>query len=114
MAHKVGLVGYGYFDIAINNNTLAGQARCDFGADGTVDKVFFLIRYFLYVIHTFGYIYLAGAATAYAAAIVLQVYSVLEANIQYRLAFRYRQFDRLVVFFLKVYFNAKNVHRVQK
>ncbi len=108
------LVGNSYLNIAINYNTLASQARVDLRADGAVNKVLFLVGYFLYVVHTLVYINVAGAAAAYPAAVVLQVNTVLQAYIQYRLAFGYGQFNRLVVFLGKVYFNVINVHLVQK
>lgn len=114
MPHKVGLVWYCYFNIAIYHYTLATKPRVYFRADGTVYKILLLVRYFLYAVHPAVNIYLAGTAAAHTAAIMLQVYTVFEANIQNRFAFCNGQFHRLVVFLLKVDFNSKNVHRLQK
>jgi hypothetical protein len=109
MPHKIRLIGQSYFNIAIYHHTLATQARVDARVNGPVNEVFFLVGYFLDIVHALVHINMAGAATAYTAAVVLQFNAVFQANIQYRFAFRYRQLDRFMPF-LKVYFNFKNIH----
>lgn len=81
MPHKIGLIGQSYFNIAVNYYALAAQARVNAWVNRTVNKVLFLVRYFLYVVHTLVNIYMASAAAANAAAIVLQFDTVLQANI---------------------------------
>ena len=81
MAHKLVLVGYGYFYVAINDNALAAQPGINMRVHGTVNKIFFLVRYFLDVVHAFVNINLAGAAPANAAAVMLQLNTVLQANV---------------------------------
>ena len=81
MAHKLVLVGYGYFYVAIDYNALAAQPGINMGVHGAVNKIFFFIRYLLYVIHAFININLAGAAAANAAAVMLQLNTVLQANV---------------------------------
>jgi len=69
--HKCRLIGNGNFYIAINDYTLTAQARCYPWVYCPVYKIFFLVRYFLDVIHSPVYINMAGTASANAAAIVL-------------------------------------------
>lgn len=110
MSHKLRLIGYSYLNIAINDNTLAAQARIDMRVYSTVYKIFFLVRYFLDVIHPFGYVNMASTAATNAAAVVLKFNAVFQANIQYRFSFGYSQFNRGMIPFFEVYFNFKNVH----
>jgi len=83
MAHKSRLIGQCNFNIAINDHALATQSRVDARVNGTVDKIFFFIRYFLDVIHPLIYVDVAGAAAANAAAVMLQFDAVLQANVQH-------------------------------
>lgn len=69
--HKCRLIRNGNFYIAIDDYTLAAQARCYTRVYSPVNKILFLVRYFLDVIHPFVYVNMAGAASANAAAIVL-------------------------------------------
>jgi len=110
MPHEVRLIRQSYFNITIYHDTLAAQSRGNSRVNRPVDKIFFLVRYFLHVVHAFVYIDVARAATAYAAAIVLQFDAIFEANIQYRLTFGDRQFYCFMPGFLEVYFNLKNIH----
>ena len=71
MPHKTRLIGQGNLYIAIDNYTLATQARCNTRVYGPVYKIFFFIRDLLDVIHPFINIYVAGTATANATAIML-------------------------------------------
>src|SRR5579872_4776776 len=110
MTQKVGLVGKCHLDIAIYYNTLAAQARVDTRVNRPVDKILFLVRYLLDIIHPLVYIHLAGTASANAAAVMLQLDTVLKAYVQNRLAFGNWQFNRFKALRFKVYFNFKNVH----
>jgi len=69
------------------NNALAGQAGIQARVFGTVNKIFFFISNFRQVIGAGFYVNVAGAATANAAAIMLQFYMIIEGNIQHRFAF---------------------------
>jgi hypothetical protein len=71
VTHKTRLIRQGNFYIAINNYALAAQARCNARVYRPVNKVLFLVRYLLDVIHPLVNIYMAGAAAAYTAAIML-------------------------------------------
>lgn len=71
MPHKTRLIGQGNLYIAIDNYALAAQSRCNARVHGPVNKVLFLIRDLLNVVHPFINVNMAGAATAYAAAVVL-------------------------------------------
>jgi hypothetical protein len=110
MSHKLRLIGYGNLYVAINNDALATQTRIDMRVYSTVYEILFLVRYFVDVIHPFGYINMASAAATNAATVVLKFNAVFQANIQYRFSLGYSQFNRGVVPFFEVYFNFKNVH----
>ena len=69
--HKCRLIRNGNFYIAIDDHTLAAQARCYPRVYCPVYKIFFLIRYFLDVIHPLVYVDMTGTASANAAAIML-------------------------------------------
>ena len=71
MAQKLVLIGQSNFYIAIQYNWLAAQPRIDARVYRPVDKILFLVRNFLDIIHAFIDIYMAGAASANAAAIML-------------------------------------------
>ena len=73
--------------IAVEHNALAAQTRVDARINCPVDKILFFVRYFLDIIHTLIYIYVAGAASAYPAAIVLQLNAIFQANVQNRFTF---------------------------
>ncbi len=81
MAHKAGLIWQGNFYIAVYYNALATQARCNARVYSPVNKVFFLVRYLLDVIHPFVHINMAGTATANPAAVMLQLNAIFQANV---------------------------------
>jgi hypothetical protein len=81
MAHKAGLIWQGNFNIAVNNNALAAQARVDARVYSPVNKVFLFVRYLLDIVHPFVNINMAGTASANTAAIVLQLYAIFQANV---------------------------------
>ena len=110
MTEKSVLVWQRYFNVPVDDHTLAAQARINARIDGPVDKILFFVRYFLDVIHPLVYINLAGTAAAYAAAIVLQFNAVLQANVKHRFPFGYRQLDTCKPLLLKVYLYFKNLH----
>jgi len=83
MTQKSVLIRQCYFNIAIDDYTLAAQARINARVYRPVNKIFFFVRYFLDVIHPLVYVHLAGTAAAYAAAIVLQFDAVFQANIKH-------------------------------
>ncbi len=110
MTQETCLIRQRHLDITIDNYTLATKARINARVNRPVDEILFLVRYFLDVIHPFVHINVAGAAAAYAAAVVLQFNAVLQANVKHRFPFGYRQLYTLQPLLLKVYLYFKNVH----
>ena len=110
VAQEIRLIRQSNFDIAILHHTLTTQARIDTRINCAIDEILFLIWYFLDVIHSFVHINMTGAASANAAAVVLQFDTVLEANIQYWLTFGNRQFNWFVPFLLKADLNFIDIH----
>jgi hypothetical protein len=110
VSEKLALVGNGHFDIPINHYALAAEAGVNLRVDGPIYKVFFFIRYFLEVVHPTRYIDMAGTASANPAAIMLQFYIIIEANVEYRFPFRNRKLDRIMAGLFKVDPYLKNIH----
>jgi len=71
MTKELRLIRQGNLYIAINNYTLATQARVDPRVNGPVNKILFFIRYFLDIVHSFINVNMAGAASTNAATIML-------------------------------------------
>lgn len=71
MTKELRLIRQGNLYIAINNYTLATQARVDPWVNGPVNKILLFIRYFLDAVHSFINVNMAGAASANAATIML-------------------------------------------
>lgn len=84
MSQKV-LLWNGYHNIFVAlHHALAAQAGVDARVHGTVNVVFFFVGDLGEVVHASLYVYMAGAAPAHAAAVVLQLYVVIERHVQHR------------------------------
>lgn len=94
------------------HHALAGQAGGEARVYRPINKILFLVRNLGQVVHSRLYIYVAGAATAYPAAIVLELNIVVEGHIKHRFAFGgHVRLVRLTVSKLKR--NIYNFHEVQ-
>jgi hypothetical protein len=82
----LGRNGDNYFELLIRQHALAGQARVDARADGAVNKVFFLIGNLGQVVHALVDIDVAGTTATHAAAVMLQLNTVVEGHVEHRLA----------------------------
>ena len=81
------LIGDGYYQIFVAlYYALAGQARIQARVYGPVDEVFFFFGNFGQVVHAGFHVDVAGRAAANAAAVVLQLYIIIEGHIQHRFA----------------------------
>ena len=78
------------------DHALAGKTGIQPRIYGAVDKVLFFLRNLRKIVNAGFYIKMAGAATANPAAIMLQLYIVIEGHIQHRFALHAGQ--RLVRF----------------
>jgi hypothetical protein len=74
------------FQLLIGQHALASEARVDARANGPVNEVFFLVRNLGQVVHALVDVDVAGATAAHAAAVVLQLNTVVEGYIEHRLA----------------------------
>ena len=84
MADDAALVGDGYHDISILVEfALARQARVVAGIAGTVNVIFFAVAHFGQQVFAALHIDVAGAAAAYAAAVVVQGYVVIKRYFQH-------------------------------
>ncbi len=82
------LIGNGYYQVFVAlNYALAGQPGIQARIDGPVYKIFFFIANFRQVVGAGFYVNVAGAAAANAAAVMLQLYMIIEGHIQHRFAF---------------------------
>ncbi len=114
MSEELALVRNRYFDIAVDQHTLATQSRRNPWIYGAIDKIFFFIGYLGEVISTPVHVNMAGTASANTAAIVLELNVIIEANVEYRLSFHHRKLDRIQSGFFKVYFEFENIHEAVK
>jgi len=103
MTQELILIGHSNLDIAVEHYALTAEARIDARINSPVDKILFLVGYFLDVIHPPVYVNVAGAASANPAAVVLQFYAVLQAYVQNRFTFGNGQLNAFQTLFLKVY-----------
>lgn len=69
------------------HDALAAQARIDARVDGPVDEVFFFVADFGQLVFPLQHIHMAGTTAAYAPAVVLELDTVVERNVQNRFAF---------------------------
>jgi hypothetical protein len=67
-------------------DALTSQARIDAGVTGAVNKVFFPVGYLWDKVVAFFQINVAGAAGAHHAAVVMELYAIVEGYFQYAIA----------------------------
>lgn len=65
--------GDGYLRLVVQYNALAAQPALEAGADGAINKVFFLVRNFLQIRLPLFHIHMAGGTGAHPATIVVEV-----------------------------------------
>lgn len=66
--------GHDDFSVLVENDTLASEAAFEFGIDGSVNEIFFLVRDFFQKIVALLDINMASGAGAHAAAVVVEMH----------------------------------------
>lgn len=72
---------------AVLHHALASQTRIDARVYGAVNEVLFFVADFWELVFALQHVYVACAAATYTTTVVLKLNTVVEGNVQYRLAF---------------------------